>query len=163
MCSMTFRLKKKNISTLKKLLASASLSSQDQFLQWKRSIDSKTSWEEIHSCRKYHFFLEKIEAMDSSESFFNRRTSAKRKWQCCFLSRGLEDKSRPENIAFPFIVKSLPGSQEARRIISIILWQSTLLVEEKHFLHFFSYENRLRNLDDEEKSTAVTRNEEDDT
>jgi len=25
------------------------------------------------------FFLEKIEAMDSSESFFNRRTSAKRK------------------------------------------------------------------------------------
>ncbi len=78
--------------------------------------------------------------MDSSKSFFNRRTSAKREWQCCFLSRGLcdlEDKRRSENIAFPFIVKSLPGYRDARQIISIILWQSTLLVGEEHFLHFF--------------------------
>ena len=86
--------------------------------------------------------------MDSSKSFFNRRTSAKRKWQCCFLSRGLcdlEDKRRSENIAFQFIVKSLPGYREARRIISIILWQSTLLVEEEHFLHF-SYDNADSNI-----------------
>ena len=55
-----------------------------------------------------------------------------------FLITRSRRKRRSENIAFPFIVKSLPGSREARRIISIILWQSTLLIEEKHFLHFFS-------------------------
>jgi hypothetical protein len=38
-----------------------------------------------------------------------------------------------------------------------------LLVEEEHFLHFFSLQTPTSKLDDEEKSTAATRNEEDDT
>lgn len=80
-----------------------------------------------------------------------------------FLITRSRRQRRSENIAFPFIVKSLPGSREARRIISIILWQSTLLVEEKHFLHFFSLRKPTSNWIDEEKSTAVIRNEEDDT
>ena len=137
MCSMTFRLKKEYFDSEETLSIS--------FIIFARSIlamKTQHRFEDILGRNSFvpevPFFLEKIEAMDSSESFFNRRTSAKRKWQCCFLSRGLEDKRRSENIAFPFIVKSLPGSREARRIISIILWQSTLLVEEEHFLHFFS-------------------------
>jgi len=55
-----------------------------------------------------------------------------------FLITRFRRQRRSENIEFPFIVKSLPASREARRIISIILWQSTLLVEEEHSLHFFS-------------------------
>jgi len=143
-------LEEKNISTLKKLLNWHQL----HYLRKVNSCSKNVALMRRYLRKKFirvestHFFWTKTEAMDSSKSFFNRRTSAKRKWQCCFLSRGLcdlEDKRRSENIAFPFIVKSLPGYREARRIISIILWQSTLLVGEEHFLHFFYDKRRLQN------------------
>jgi len=67
----------------------------------------------------------------------------------------LGDKKRPENITFPFLTKSLPGYRDTHQIISIILWQSTLLVEEEHSLNHFFTNTLASKLDDEEKSTSA--------
>jgi len=160
---MTFRLKKEYFDSEETLSIS--------FIIFARSIlamKTQHRFEDILGRNSFvpevPFFLEKIEAMDSSESFFNRRTSAKRKWQCCFLSRGLEDKEhRKKKYRIPVHRKISPwiprgSSNHKHHLVTINLarWRKTLST-------FFFYENRLRNLDDEEKSTAVMRNEEDDT
>jgi hypothetical protein len=113
---MTICLKKEYFDfeeTLKS--ASASLSSQGQCLQQEHSIDKQISEEEIHLCGKYSFFWMKTEAMDSSKSFFStgRRLHNANDNVVSYhkdsvaASPDLEDKRRSENIAFPFLAKSL--------------------------------------------------------
>ena len=147
MCSMTFRLKKEYFDSEETLSIS--------FIIFARSILAagmkiRHRFEDILGRNSFvpevPFFLEKIEAMDSSESFFNRRTSAKRKWQCCFLSRGLEDKRRSEKYRIPVHRKISPwisrsSSNHKHHLVTFNLarWRRTLST------FFFPYERRLQN------------------
>jgi hypothetical protein len=71
---MTICLKKKYFDSEETFKsASASLSSQDQFLQQECSIAEKTSEEEIHSCGKYSFFLDEDRSYGLFEILFSTR------------------------------------------------------------------------------------------
>jgi hypothetical protein len=127
---MTICLKKEYFDSEETLRsASASLSSQGQFLQQERSIDEKTVEEEIHSCGKYSFFLDEDRSYGLFEIFFSTGRRPHNAYDnvvsyhkdSVTASLDWEDKGRPENIAFPFLSKSLPGYRGAHRIISIIL------------------------------------------
>ena len=104
--------------------------------------------------------------MDSSKSFFNRRTSAKRKWQRCFLSRGLcdlEDKKKIGKYRIPVHRKISPwiprsSSNHKHHLVTI-----NLARRRRTLFYIFFLQIPTSKLDDEEKSTAATRNEEDDT
>jgi hypothetical protein len=71
---MTICLKKQYFDSEETLKsASASLSLQGQFLQQERSIDEKTSWEEIHSRGKYSFFFDEDRSYGLFQIFFQQK------------------------------------------------------------------------------------------
>ncbi len=163
MCWMTIRLKKEYFDSEETLKsASASLSSQGQFLQQNIASMRRYLRKKFIRVESTHFFgwrqkLWTLRNLFSTEGCLHNSNDNVVSYHMDSVAAllDLEDKRRPENIAFPFLAKSLPGYRDAHQIISIILWQSTLLVGEEHILIIFFTKTPASKLDDEEKSTSA--------